>query len=121
MSLFSYDQFINKIGGGKAEQSKGGKKFRHMTSMLTKVQEAIHEMEVKKTPEYAMYPKIDLVRMNPTALNTQEVWNIMIYCTMLMIYEPHHEKSSFSHMRTTKAQIRLHECAVWSAPLLFSA
>ena len=44
-----------------------------MTSMLTKVQEAIHEMEVKKTPEYAMYPKIDVVRMNPTALNTQEV------------------------------------------------
>ena len=70
---YFYHQFLNKLGGAKAEPTKGGKKFRHMTSMLTKVQEAIHEMEVKKTPEYAMYPKIDVVRMNPTALNTQEV------------------------------------------------
>ena len=47
-----------------------------MTSMLTKVQEAIHEMEVKKTPEYAMYPKIDVVRLNPTALTSQEVQDL---------------------------------------------
>ena len=59
--------------GPKTETTKGGKKFRRMTSMLTKVQEAIHEMEVKKTPEYAMYPKIDVVRLNPTALSVQEV------------------------------------------------
>ena len=69
---FAVFQFLNKLGAPK-EPSKGGKKFRRMTSMLTKVQEAIHEMEVKKTPEYAMYPKIDVVRLNPTALNSQEV------------------------------------------------
>jgi len=44
-----------------------------MTSMLTKVQEAVHELEVKKSPEYAMYPKIDMVCLNPTALSTEEV------------------------------------------------
>lgn len=44
-----------------------------MQSMLTKVQEAVHELEVKKSPEYAMYPKIDMVTLNPTALSTEEV------------------------------------------------
>ena len=34
------------------------------------------------------------------------------------ILEPHHEKTCFYHMRTTKAQIRLRR---WSAPLLFTA
>jgi hypothetical protein len=50
-----------------------------MASMLTKVQEAIHELEVKKSPEYAMYPKIDMVRLNPTALSSQEVCNIGMF------------------------------------------
>ena len=36
-------------------------------------------------------------------------------------YEPRHEKSCFSHMRTTKAQISLHIRPVWSAPLLLTA
>ena len=35
--------------------------------------------------------------------------------------EPHHEKTLFCHMRTTKAQISLCIRAVWSAPLLFAS
>ena len=35
-------------------------------------------------------------------------------------YESHHEKTCFSHMQTTKVQISLCICAVWSAPLLFA-
>ena len=35
-------------------------------------------------------------------------------------YEPCHEKTCLCHMRTTKAQISLRICAVWS-PLLFTA
>ncbi|XP_060599368.1 dynein heavy chain domain-containing protein 1-like [Ruditapes philippinarum] len=66
------EEFLSRLGPPKTEPTKGGKKFRHMASMLTKVQEAIHELEVKKSPEYAMYPKIDMVRLNPTALSSQE-------------------------------------------------
>ena len=33
----------------------------------------------------------------------------------------HHQKTSFCHTRTIKAQIRLRIHAVWSAPLLFEA
>ena len=36
-------------------------------------------------------------------------------------HEPRHEKTCFSHMQTTKVQIRLHIRAVWSATLLFAA
>ena len=32
--------------------------------------------------------------------------------------EPRHEKTCFSHMRTTKVQLSLRIRAVWSAPLL---
>ena len=35
--------------------------------------------------------------------------------------EPRHEKTFLWHMRTTKMQISLRICAVWSAPLLFTA
>ena len=35
--------------------------------------------------------------------------------------ESRHEKTCFCHMQTTKAQISLCICAVWSAPLLFIA
>ncbi|KAH3716366.1 hypothetical protein DPMN_059087 [Dreissena polymorpha] len=66
-------QFLSRLGAPKVEQSKGTQKLKHSTSVLTKVNEAIHEMEVKKSPEYAMFPKIDLVRLNPTALSSQEV------------------------------------------------
>ena len=41
------------------------------------------------------------------------------FCTPVT-FEPRHEKTCFSHMRTTKAQISLHIHAVWSAPLLFA-
>ena len=37
------------------------------------------------------------------------------------IDEPHHEKTCFCPMRTTKAQISLRIHAVWSAPLFFTA
>ena len=37
------------------------------------------------------------------------------------IFEPHHEKTCFCHMRTIKAEISLLICVVWSAPLLFTA
>ena len=36
-------------------------------------------------------------------------------------FEPCHEKTCFSHMRTTKVQISLRIGAVWSAPLLFAS
>ena len=36
-------------------------------------------------------------------------------------YEPHHEKTCFCHMRTTKLQFSLRIRAVWSVPLLFAA
>ena len=36
-------------------------------------------------------------------------------------YEPHHEKTCLSYMRTTKVQISLRIHAVSSAPLLFAA
>ena len=38
-----------------------------------------------------------------------------------IIIEPRHEKTCLCHIRTTKAQISLRICAVWSAPLLFTA
>ena len=37
------------------------------------------------------------------------------------LFESRHEKTCFSHMRTTKVQISLRIHAVWSAPLLFAA
>ena len=37
-----------------------------------------------------------------------------------LVNEPRHEKTCFSHMRTTKVQISLCIHAVWSAPLLFT-
>ena len=43
-------------------------------------------------------------------VNKQEVFN-----------GPHHEKTCLCHMRTTKVQVSLHICTVWSAPLLFAA
>ncbi|KAL3832089.1 hypothetical protein ACJMK2_023767 [Sinanodonta woodiana] len=67
------DEFLSKLGAPKLQQSKGGKKFRRMSSLLTKVQDAIHEMENKKTADFAIYPKIDVVRLNPTALSIQEL------------------------------------------------
>ena len=36
-------------------------------------------------------------------------------------FEPHHKKTCFCHMWTTKAQISLRIRAIWSAPLLFAA
>ena len=36
-------------------------------------------------------------------------------------HEPRHEKTCFCHVRTTKLQISLRICAVWSAPLLVTA
>ena len=41
--------------------------------------------------------------------------------TKNFLYEPCHEKTCLCHMRTTKAQISLRICAVWSVPLLFAA
>ena len=41
--------------------------------------------------------------------------------TLVVPYEPRHEKPCFSYMRITKAQISLRIRAVWSAPLLFAA
>ena len=41
--------------------------------------------------------------------------------TVVYIDEPPHEKTCLCHMRTTKAQISLRICSVWSAPLLFAA
>ena len=38
-----------------------------------------------------------------------------------VVYEPCHEKTCFSFMRTTKVQISLRICAVRSAPSLFAA
>ena len=38
-----------------------------------------------------------------------------------LIFEPHHDQTCLCHMRTTKAQISLRICAVWSVPLLFTA
>ena len=38
-----------------------------------------------------------------------------------LVYEPRHEKTCLSHMRTIKAQISLRIRAVWSVPLLFAA
>ena len=37
------------------------------------------------------------------------------------LYEPRHEKTCLCYMRTTKMQISLCNCAVWSVPLLFAA
>ena len=37
------------------------------------------------------------------------------------MYEPHHEKTCFCHMRTTKAQISLRIRAIWWVPLLLAA
>ncbi|XP_052798483.1 dynein heavy chain domain-containing protein 1-like isoform X5 [Mya arenaria] len=67
------EEFLSRLGAPKPESSKGLKKMKHATSILTKISEAIHELEVKKSPEYAMFPKIDLVRLNPTALSSQEL------------------------------------------------
>ena len=39
----------------------------------------------------------------------------------IIIIEPHHEKTCFWHMRTTKMQISLRIRAVWSALVLFPA
>ena len=41
------------------------------------------------------------------------------YCSLW--YEPRHEKTCFCLMRTTKVQISLVICTVWSVPLLFTA
>ena len=41
--------------------------------------------------------------------------------TYLSENRPHHEKTCFCHMWTTKAQICLRIHTVWSAPLLFAA
>ena len=38
-----------------------------------------------------------------------------------LTHEPRHEKTCLCHMRTTKVQISLCICTVWSAPLLFAA
>ena len=49
-----------------------------------------------------------------------------LHCPPLLCFwvhlslEPRHEKTCFSHMRTTKVQISLRIRAVWSAPLLFA-
>ena len=43
------------------------------------------------------------------------------YCHWNSANEPHHEKTCFSHMRSTKVQISLRICTVWSASLLFAA
>ena len=66
------------------------------------------------------------------------VWNHMLVCVKFskwklglnlcnpnqprgVPFQPHHEKIFLCHMRTTKPQISLRICAVWSAPLLFAA
>ena len=47
--------------------------------------------------------------------------NIIILFLSKDINEPHHEKTGFCHMQTTKAQTSLRIRTVWSAPLLFAA
>ena len=42
-------------------------------------------------------------------------------CSSVMIIEPRHEKTIFSHIRTTKVHISLRIRAVWSAPLLLAS
>ena len=44
-----------------------------------------------------------------------------LLCNVPCLYEPRHDKTCFCHMRTTKMQISLRICAVWSASLLFAA
>ena len=55
----------------------------------------------------------------------QTCWNLtktwQIFSCGSGIDEPHHEKTQFCHMLTTKAQISLRIYVVWSAPLLFAA
>ena len=49
-------------------------------------------------------------------------WCIIISTQQVLnTFKPHHEKTCLCHMRTTKAQISLRICAVWSAPLFFTA
>ena len=47
---------------------------------------------------------------------------LMSYIGILTMvrYEPHREKTCICHMGTTKVQISLHICAVWSVPLIFA-
>ena len=56
----------------------------------------------------------DLLKINLLWLRLY-VWG----CNKL--FGPHHEKTCFCHMWTTKAQFSLRIHAVWAAPLLFAA
>ena len=60
--------------------------------------------------------------MDPLFKLNERLSNII--SLLALTNEPHHKKTCFCHMRTTKAQISLADLrirAVWSAPLLFAA
>ena len=44
-----------------------------MTNIIGKVTDAVQDLGVPKIKEVAEYPKVDVVRLNPTALSPQEV------------------------------------------------
>lgn len=44
-----------------------------MTNMIGRASDAIQELQTPKIQEVAEHPKVDVVRLNPTALSPQEV------------------------------------------------
>ena len=59
----------------------------------------------------------------PYYLSMKNCKQVAIYYHQIptLLCEPCHEKIFLVHIRTTKAQISLHRCAVWSVSLLFTA
>ena len=64
-------------------------------------------------------PGLKIIGVETYFIYVQE--QFILACTVTKLYEPRHENTCFNHMRTTKVQISLRICAVWSAPLLFTA
>ena len=44
-----------------------------MLNVMGRVTDAINDLDSPKVKECAEYPKVDVVRMNPTAVSLQEV------------------------------------------------
>ena len=91
-------------------------------------QNCLHQVANKTLPLAYMYFGFYLYNMGPPEAHKSVVLLIFLlgHCNgasefAFSINEPCHEKTCFSHMQTTKAQISLRIRAVWSAPLLFAA
>ena len=64
---------MSAISAGEVEKTKTCKKLQNMTNMIGRVSDAIQDLQTPKIQETAEHPKVDVVRLNPTALSPQEV------------------------------------------------